>query len=250
MYGKRKQTRGKTGARSFSKGKRRRTSTVRIGSSSRGVGPVYSLRSAGTNAARPHIFDITCWFPILTTTAGSYTYTAALNFPGYGYTGGAWALFPNVMGSRARLFALFDEYRVLSLTTNCTSNAINSGWVQTTDTNDSMVYTYMDVDDFSNSTESFMLDAGVPARAFGQAGNTTGVTTYMRNNSAPGRARQYFNCQLITAAPTAAIAQQSTVVPPESYGGIKHLWPNLLATQYYGRLYATWKVCFRGFALA
>lgn len=253
MYGKRKQTRGKAGSRSFKAGKRRRTSAMVTAPTSRGLGPVYSLRDAGLNASRGHTFDITCWFPLLTVGAGSYTFSTALNFPGYGYSGGTWALLPNVMGSRARLFALYDEYRVTSLTTRLVAPSINTDWKQTTDTNDNMMYTYMDVDDYSNSTEAFMLDAGVPPRSMNQSGNTSGVTTYMVNKSAPGRAKQFFNCGLITAGPSfgsGGTYTAGTTVPPESYGAIKHLWPNLEATLYYGRLYCTWRVIFRGLALA
>jgi hypothetical protein len=210
---------------------------------------VYSLRDAGTNASKPHIYDITCWFPVITTTAGSYTFSVALNFPGYGYTGSTWALFPNLMGSRARIFALYDEYRVTSLTTRLVAPATNIGWVQSADTNDNMMYTYMDVDDYANSTEAFMLDAGVPPRSMNQGGSTSGVITRMANKSAPGLAKQFFNNGNITVGPSFS-PTAGTIVPAESFGAIKHLWPNLLATQYYGRLYATWRVVFRGLALA
>jgi hypothetical protein len=248
MYGKRKQIRGKSVKRTGKKTKRSGGS-FRTSLTSGSLGNVYGLRTAGTNAGKPHIYDITAWFPILTTTAGTYSVSIALNFPGYCVTSGTWALMPNLMGSRARLFALYDEYRTLSVSTRIVSPNQNIGWVQTADTNDNFMYTHMDVDDSANATEAFMLNAGIAPRSMNQGGATTGVTTVMKNFSAPGRARQYFNNTLINQGPTATVIA-GTVVPPEAYGSIKHLWPNLLATQYYGRLYATWKVCFRGLALA
>jgi hypothetical protein len=229
---------------------RKTASRFRRAASSRALAPVYSLRTVGTNPIGTHIFNITAWTPLLTTSAGSYSASVALNFPGYYYTSSTWATMPNQMGSRARLFALFDEYRVISLTTKMVIPSLNNGFVQTADTNDNFMYTYMDVDDYINSSEAFMLDAGVAPRCYNGAVSTVGdCTTVMKNYSDPGRLRQYINCSLVGTSPLATSYTASGTVPINAYGSIKHLWPNLLATQYYGRLYATWRVVFRGLTL-
>jgi len=182
----------------------------------------------------------------------------ALNFPGYmvvdsgTYGTTTWGAMGSAVGVFSTLYlramAMYDEYKVLSLTVRYVPNEIDTlANTSIPDVNDtpSLVYNVNDHDDVGIVTnESYFINAGHKPQF------TTKVVKRMFKQPA-NRKSIWLNCGNATLAPTTATTGNNNV-GPEAYSAMKFLMPAkshaaaLGATYYYGRFYCYWDVLFRG----
>jgi len=187
---------------------------------------------------------------------GDLSYAFALNYPTYlginaaanANTAQSWGAMATVTNTLPRLIALFDEYKVNSLTIRIIPNEMDTKTSATSpDLADypSVLYTYNDIDDIVVATgETQMLNSG-----------SRPVQWTFREHSFKfpqlrEKRRVYLNTGNATVNPTTALTG-NTMGLTDGYSSLKLLIPKQYqlaagVTGYFGRIYATWDVTWRG----
>lgn len=207
------------------------------------------------NTSRHILMKITGDVPILqvglgTGGAAAFVNSFPINHPTY-YRNSAANLYAQMINYGAGAFALMgvmDTYKVTGISVKYFPNELdtrtNAAVPDIADT-PSIIYCIHDNDDSANITaETEALDAG------GKMKSSSYPQQWYARNSNPN----WYNCSNVGVTPGTAVTTDTNTYPTD-YASMKIYIPNLVygaagTNYYYGRLYVTWYVVYKGMRVA
>jgi len=177
-------------------------------------------------------------------------YNLALNFPGQFVSfNTTWGSLANPPATYTRLMTtgFFDQYKVNFLSVrflpNSVNTLVNTSFGDASDT-PNLVYRFNDLDDIvDDPSEPQMLGAGILPKQY-----ANGQAVSFRFSQIKRMRGRFINTGLATQSPTTTTVGQTTL-PENAYASMKIFFPNLnhgTAPVFYGRIYATWNVTYKG----
>lgn len=194
------------------------------------------------------------WLQLGLTAAGGGGYTDLaycfpLNFPlRYVATGSTFGLIPHLPASYDRIFALFNEYRVLKFELIIIPDGmdvkLNTAIADTSDA-PSLLYVYKDHEDYHvPSSEGEMLNAGTMPSQF----TFKNKLRYSYTNPD----KTWMSTRDVSITPVTALSAETDMSGPDTFRSLKAFFPRLQfapaggPTYTYGRMYCRWSVEARG----
>lgn len=210
------------------------------------------------NSIRTYNFKYQSVVPVVQAAGGvaglsNWVSTFPINHPGYNRisAGNVYGAIGTTSTAGDALFNQFDKYKVIGMKVRFLPNEINTITnVATPDIVDacSVIYATLDLDDSVNITgESEALEAGSIQKSMQRS-----QRWYFKNR---GEGYVWRNCQNITMTPS-SVPTASVTPTISEFSSVKFIAPNLEhaaaggADYYFGRLYITWFVIFKGIAVA